>query len=86
MSARDVRRWELGELLVRSPGNLVGYHNLPEITAERLLPDGWFRTRDIVRADEQGYVEIVGRLDDRISCAGESTYPKEVENVLMESS
>jgi acyl-CoA synthetase (AMP-forming)/AMP-acid ligase II len=74
---------ELGELLVRSPGNLVGYHNLPAMTAERLLPEGWFRTRDIVRADEQGYVEIVGRLDDRISCAGESIYPKEVENVLM---
>src|SRR5439155_8413588 len=70
-------------LLVRSPANLKAYHNLPQVTAERLLRDGWFRTRDIVRADEQGYVEIVGRLDDRISCAGESIYPKEVENVLM---
>ncbi len=81
---RDVGPGELGELLVLSPGNLVGYHNLPEITAERLLPDGWFRTRDIVRADEQGYIEIVGRIDDRISCAGETIYPKEVENVLMD--
>jgi long-chain acyl-CoA synthetase len=81
---RDRATGELGELLVRCPGNLVGYHNLPDITAERLLPDGWFRTRDIVRADEQGYIEIVGRIDDRISCAGESIYPKEVENVLME--
>ena len=82
--ARQVAVGELGELLVRSPGNLLAYHNLPEVTAERLLPDDWFRTRDIVRADEQGYVEIVGRLDDRISCAGESIYPKEVENVLMQ--
>ena len=82
--ARDVAVGEVGELLVRSPANLIAYHNLPEVTAERLLADGWFRTRDIVRADEQGYVEIVGRLDDRISCAGESIYPKEVENVLME--
>lgn len=81
--ARDMPVGELGELLVRSPANLVAYHNLPQVTAERLLPDGWFRTRDIVRADEQGYVEIVGRLDDRISCAGESIYPKEVENVLL---
>jgi long-chain acyl-CoA synthetase len=79
----DVAVGELGELLVRSPANLVAYHNLPQVTAERLLADGWFRTRDIVRADEQGYVEIVGRLDDRISCAGESIYPKEVENVLL---
>ena len=81
--SRDVPVGELGELLVRSPANLVAYHNLPQVTAERLLADGWFRTRDIVRADEQGYVEIVGRLDDRISCAGESIYPKEVENVLL---
>jgi long-chain acyl-CoA synthetase len=81
--ARDVQVGELGELLVRSPANLVAYHNLPQVTAERLLADGWFRTRDIARADEQGYVEIVGRLDDRISCAGESIYPKEVENVLL---
>ena len=81
--ARDVPVGELGELLVRSPANLTAYHNLPQVTAERLLPDGWFRTRDIVRADSQGYVEIVGRLDDRISCAGESIYPKEVENVLL---
>jgi long-chain acyl-CoA synthetase len=75
---------ELGELLVRSPGNLKAYHNLPEVTEERLMADGWFRTRDIVRADEQGYVEVVGRVDDRISCAGESIYPKEVENVLLQ--
>ena len=54
------------------------------MTAERLLPGNWLRTRDIVRADGDGYIEVVGRQDDRISCAGESIYPKEVENVLME--
>ena len=82
--SKDVPQGEMGELLIKSPGNLVGYHNLPEVTAERLLEGNWLRTRDIVRADEQGYFEIVGRQDDRISCAGESIYPKEVENVLME--
>jgi long-chain acyl-CoA synthetase len=82
--AKDLPTGELGELLVRAPGNLIGYHNLPEVTAERLLADDWFRTRDIVRADEQGYIEVIGRIDDRISCAGESIYPKEVENILME--
>ena len=81
---RDVPVGEMGELLIRGPGNLIGYHNLPEVTKERILEGGWLRTRDIVRADEQGYYEIVGREDDRISCAGESIYPKEVENVLME--
>lgn len=80
----DVPQGEMGELLIKSPGNLVGYHNLPDVTAERLLPGNWLRTRDIVRADEQDYIEIVGRQDDRINCAGESIYPKEVENVLME--
>ncbi|MEC7489977.1 MAG: class I adenylate-forming enzyme family protein [Pseudomonadota bacterium] len=81
---QDVLQGEKGELLVRSPGNLVGYHNLPDVTAQRLLPGGWLRTSDIARADEQGYIEIIGREDDRIACAGEVFYPKEVENVLME--
>ena len=81
--SKEVPQGEMGELLIKSPGNLVGYHNLPDVTAERLLPGGWLRTRDIVRADDQGYFEIVGRQDDRINCAGESIYPKEVENVLM---
>ena len=74
---------EIGELLVRSPGNLAGYHKLPQVTLERLLADGWLRTNDMVRADDQGYIEVVGRQDDRIACAGETFYPKEVENVLM---
>ena len=81
---KEVPEGERGELLIKSPGNLVGYHNLPDVTAERLLPGNWLRTRDIVRADGDGYIEVVGRQDDRISCAGESIYPKEVENVLME--
>jgi len=80
----DVAQGEKGELLIRSPGNLTGYHKLPEITAQRISSDGWFRTNDIVRADDQGYIEVIGREDDRIACAGEVFYPKEVENVLME--
>ena len=81
---KDMAPGEKGELLIRSPGNLLGYHKLPEITAERISPDGWFRTNDIVRADGQGYIEIIGRQDDRIACAGEVFYPKEVENILMD--
>jgi len=81
---KEVPEGEMGELLIKSPGNLVGYHNLPDVTAERFLEGGWLRTKDIVRADADGYIEVIGRQDDRISCAGESIYPKEVENVLME--
>ncbi|MDP6122160.1 MAG: class I adenylate-forming enzyme family protein [Rhodospirillales bacterium] len=83
-TSKEVPQGEMGELLINSPGNLVGYHNLPDVTADRLLPGNWLRTHDIVRADEDGYIEIVGRQDDRIACAGEMIYPKEVENVLME--
>ena len=79
----DVPLGEMGELLIRTPGNVSGYHNLPDVTRERLLDGGWLRSRDVARADADGYIEIVGREDDRISCAGESIYPKEVENVLM---
>ena len=80
----QVSQGEKGELLVRSPGNLNGYHKLPGVTTERLLPGGWLRTNDVVRQDTQGYIEIIGREDDRIACAGEVFYPKEVENVLMD--
>ena len=80
----DRPQGEMGELLIQSPAVLVRYHNRPEVTRERLLDGGWLRTGDMVRMDEQGYVTIIGRQDDRISCAGESIYPKEVENVLME--
>lgn len=74
---------EVGELWTRSPANALGYLKQPEITRERFLPDGWLRTGDLVRRDDQGYVYVCGRVDDMINCGGENVYPKEVESVLL---
>src|SRR2546428_555786 len=82
-SSRDVAPGEVGELWSRSPANALGYYKQPEVTAERFTPDGWLRTGDLVRRDEQGYVYFIGRKDDMINCGGENIYPKEVETILL---
>jgi long-chain acyl-CoA synthetase len=80
---RDAAPGEVGELWSRSPANALGYYKQPEVTAERFTSDGWLRTGDLVRRDEQGYVYFVGRKDDMINCGGENIYPKEVETILL---
>lgn len=81
--SRDCQPEEVGELWSRSPANALAYFNRPEATAEKFTPDGWIRTGDLVRRDSDGYVYIVGRLDDMINCGGDNIYPKEVESVLL---
>lgn len=80
---REVAPGEVGELWTRSPANALGYYKQPDVTAERFTRDGWLRTGDLVRRDEQGYVYVVGRKDDMINCGGENVYPKEVETILL---
>jgi len=71
-----------GELWVRNPGVMLGYHNLPEATAAKLPGGGWFRTGDILRRDAEGFYWFVSRADDMFNCGGENIYPAEVEAVL----
>lgn len=73
---------EPGEILVRGPHVMPGYWGLPDETAA-VLADGWFRTGDAARIDEDGYVTIVDRLKDMIISGGENVYPAEVEEVLL---
>lgn len=80
---RDCATGKVGELWSRSAANALGYLKQPDATRERFLPDGWLRTGDLVRRDEQGYVYICGRVDDMINVGGENVYPKEVESVLL---
>lgn len=70
-----------GEILVRGPGVMKRYLNLPEVTAQ-VLQDGWLRTGDIGRFDEAGRLDILGRADDKILRGEEHIYPAEVEAVL----
>jgi long-chain acyl-CoA synthetase len=70
-----------GELVVRNPGVLLAYHNLPEETARRIR-DGWYYTGDICRRDRDGFYYFVGRTDDMFVCGGENIFPIEVETLL----
>ncbi len=74
---------EPGELLVKGPQVMQGYWNAPEETAKALV-DGWLRTGDIARMDEEGYFYIVDRKKDMILSAGYNVYPREVEEVLYQ--
>jgi long-chain acyl-CoA synthetase len=70
-----------GELIVRNPGVLLAYHNLPAETAKR-IQDGWYHTGDICRRDSDGFYYFVGRTDDMFVCGGENIFPIEVEQLL----
>ncbi|WP_436348337.1 class I adenylate-forming enzyme family protein [Natronorubrum sp. FCH18a] len=72
---------ETGEVLVRGPGTCDGYMDRPEET-ERLLVDGWIRTGDCAEVDEDGFLYIIGRVDNMIVSGGENIYPEEVEEVV----
>ena len=73
---------EEGELCVRGENVMKGYLNCEEETAE-CIRDGWLRTGDVARIDEDGFVHIVGRKKDMISVKGAKVYPPEIETVLM---
>ncbi|GKZ13664.1 AMP-binding protein [Haladaptatus sp. T7] len=75
---------EAGELLVRGPHVMKGYHERPEATDAAFTDDGYFKTGDIVRRDEDNYYEVLGRKSDVIVTAGYNVYPGEVEEVLYD--
>lgn len=78
----EVAQGEIGVLEVRGPNVFKGYWQMPEKTAEELLPDGWFITGDMAREDEDGYITIVGRSKDLVITGGFNVYPKEVESLI----
>jgi long-chain acyl-CoA synthetase len=78
----DVPAGEIGEIWTRSEQNLVGYWNDAEQTAKALTSDGWLRTGDLGRVDQEGRIFLVDRAKDLVISGGENVYPVEVENVL----
>ena len=72
-----------GEIQVRGPTLMRGYHGLPEETA-RALRGGWLHTRDVGILDDEGGLRVLGRLDDVIVSGGENVAPAEIEAVLAE--
>jgi long-chain acyl-CoA synthetase len=73
---------EIGEIAIRGHNVMKGYFNRPDATAE-VMRDGWFRTGDLARRDEDGFYYIVDRAKDMIIRGGFNVYPREVEEVLM---
>jgi long-chain acyl-CoA synthetase len=72
---------EVGEVCARGGNIMTGYWNNPEATA-KVFRDGWYRTGDLGRFDEDGYLYLVDRVDDMIVTGGENVYSIEVENAL----
>jgi long-chain acyl-CoA synthetase len=82
-SGAEVPRGEVGELAVRGHCVMKGYWNNDEATAAAIR-DGWLRTGDLARFDEEGAIFIVDRKKDVILRGGYNVYPREVEEVLYE--
>ncbi len=78
----DLLSGEAGELWIKGPQVMAGYHNQPDETAD-VLQNGWLRTGDIVRMDEDGYFFIVDRKKDLIKVGGLQVWPREIEEVLL---
>ncbi|MDI3257433.1 MAG: AMP-binding protein [Kyrpidia sp.] len=81
-TGEDLPEGAIGELTVR--GNTVtrGYYNKPAETAAAIDKDGWFRTGDLGRIDENGYIQFLGRSKEMYKVSGENVSPKEVEDVI----
>ena len=83
-TGEEVEPGEVGRICYKGPTRMQGYYGMPEKTAQVIDEDGWFHSGDLVRMDEEGFVEFVGRSDDMIISGGENVYPAEIEEVLHE--
>jgi long-chain acyl-CoA synthetase len=73
---------DVGEIAIKGPNIMKGYYDRPDATAEA-IHDGWFRSGDLGRKDEDGWYYIVDRSKDMIIRGGYNVYPREIEEVLM---
>jgi acyl-CoA synthetase (AMP-forming)/AMP-acid ligase II len=78
---QDVPPGREGELIVRGPNVMPGYHNKPEESA-KALRDGWYRTGDLAKSDANGFLTITGRLKELIIRGGQNIAPAEIEEVV----
>ncbi|MEU0192129.1 type I polyketide synthase [Streptomyces afghaniensis] len=83
LSGEDVPNGSEGEVWVRGPGLMSGYHEQPEATAAALR-DGWYRTGDLGRRVEHGHLRLTGRVSELIIRGGENIHPTEIEQALSQ--
>jgi acyl-CoA synthetase (AMP-forming)/AMP-acid ligase II len=80
-TGKDVALGSEGELIVRGPNVMLGYHNKPDETAAALR-DGWYHTGDLAKSDENGFLTITGRLKELIIRGGQNIAPAEIEEIV----
>jgi acyl-CoA synthetase (AMP-forming)/AMP-acid ligase II len=80
---RDLPVGTVGEIAYRGPTLFVGYHRLPELTAQTRDDEGWFYTGDLGFVDEDGYLTFASRRSEVINRGGTKIYPKEIEDLLV---
>jgi long-chain acyl-CoA synthetase len=84
MKLLDPSEEGVGEIAIRGHNVMKGYWNRPDATGQAIDAEGWFRTGDMARMDDEGYFFIVDRKKDMIIRGGYNVYPREVEEVLYE--
>jgi long-chain acyl-CoA synthetase len=75
---------QIGEIWLKGPMIMQGYHNLPNETSSVLTPDGYFKTGDLGMIDPDGFLHITGRKKEMIIVAGEKAFPREIEDILLQ--
>ena len=83
-AGRALPAGEIGGIQVKGPNVFGGYWRMPEKTREEFTADGYFKTGDVGKIDERGYVVIVGRSKDLIISGGYNVYPAEIEGYINE--
>src|SRR6478735_7818351 len=81
---KDVDQGEVGEIVIRGHNVMKGYWKREDATKEDIEDDGWFKTGDMAKMDEDGYFFIVDRKKELIIRGGYNIYPREIEEVLYE--
>jgi long-chain acyl-CoA synthetase len=81
-NGNEVPLGESGEIAIKGPQVMSGYWQRPDETAKVMTPDGYFKSGDIGRMDERGYVKIVDRKKDMIIISGFKVFPNEIEDVV----
>ena len=81
-TGETVERGEGGEFCTRGYSVMLGYWEEPDKTADAIDADGWMHTGDLATMDDDGYVNIIGRIKDMVIRGGENLYPREIEEFL----
>src|ERR671938_161118 len=81
---KEVAQGEVGEIVIRGHNVMKGYWNRDDANKEAITDEGWFRTGDMAKVDEDGYFFIVDRKKELIIRGGYNVYPREIEEVLYE--